>query len=118
MPKRARRARNGHGAHEMARSRPIGIRRRRGADEARPGRPVAEGCQGGHPPPPIAGVSRPSEQARRFLPRRRCSMIATVTRGMPREAHREAPESGDLVDAEVSAPREGVQGAFVAELRL
>ena len=37
---------------------------------------------------------------------------------MPGEAHRETPESGNLVDAEVSAPREGVQGAFVAELRL
>ena len=50
--------------------------------------------------------------------RRRGSMIATTTKGMPREAHRETPESGDLVDAEVSAPREGVQGAFAAELRL
>ena len=37
---------------------------------------------------------------------------------MPGEAHRETPESGDLVDAEFSAPREGVQGAFAAELRL
>jgi hypothetical protein len=37
---------------------------------------------------------------------------------MPGEDHRETPESGDLVDAEVSAPREEVQGAFVAELRL
>jgi hypothetical protein len=37
---------------------------------------------------------------------------------MPREAHRETPESGDLIDAEVFASREGVQEAFADELRL
>lgn len=45
-------------------------------------------------------------------------MIATITTGIPREAHRETPESGNLVDTEVSAPPAAVQRAFAEKLRL
>ena len=112
----ARRAPNGHGAHEMARP-----TRSRSAAAAAPG--AQNWTTGGR-----GLVRAPSATDRQYEKavragwaasrRRRGSMIATVTTGEPRATHRETPESEELFHTEASAPAAGVARKAADQLRL